>query len=123
VTVELAGAELAAHVEERLRRGDNGRFVGVRLPDGFDPAVLLDDPGANGVVGSYERPDRALALVAVGEAERVALSGTTGAAAARRDVERLLSPGAESDASQLRSLSKVTRRRARRGRASGTARC
>ncbi len=102
MTVDLAGPELAAHVEGRLRRGDGGRFLGVRLPDGFNPLVLLDDPTANGVVGSYERPDRALALVAVGEAERVELPGAGGAAAARRDVERLLSPGAESDAPRLR---------------------
>ncbi len=100
--MDLAGAELAAHVEERLGRGDGGRFLGVRLPDGFDPLALLDDPAASGVVGSYERPDRGLALVVVGEAERIELPAATGAAGARQDVERLLSPGAQSDAPQLR---------------------
>ncbi|MEZ4552620.1 MAG: isochorismate synthase MenF [Dehalococcoidia bacterium] len=63
--------EVAAQIAEARARSGNGRFIGVRLPPSFEPADLLGDLDANHVVASYERPDRGLSLVAVGEAGRV----------------------------------------------------
>ncbi|MGE0228083.1 MAG: isochorismate synthase MenF [Dehalococcoidia bacterium] len=63
--------EVAAQIAEARARSGSGRFIGVRLPPSFEPADLLSDPVANHVVASYERPDRGLSLVAVGEAGRV----------------------------------------------------
>ena len=98
----LTDAELAAGVEERLRRRDRGRFLGISLPDRFDPVALLAEPATNGVVGSYERPDGGLALVAVGEAGRVEIPAGAGATAARAGAGRLLAAAGEADAPELR---------------------
>lgn len=102
VDLDLDGPELSGHVEQRFNQSDPGRFLSIELPENFDPVVLLDDPVASGVVGSYERPDREFALVAVGETERVEFPPNFGAADVPRYAERMLSPGTDSDAPHLR---------------------
>ncbi len=65
------GSQLASRIVEARRSAAAGAFVSITLPTGFDPRSLLDDPQGNGVVASYERPIRGLALVGVGVAGRV----------------------------------------------------
>ncbi len=101
VTARVSIEELAARIDERLPQ-DGARFAGVRLSDGFDPITLLADPGPNGVVASYERPDRDFALVAVGEEARVELAPGAGPPRAREDVRRLLAVAGDIDAPELR---------------------
>lgn len=76
-----------------LGRGDLDTFRAARLPEDLDPVVLLDTPREAGVVASYERPDRAFALVGVGEAGRIDLDRGASPDSARPDIERLLREG------------------------------
>ncbi len=95
-TAEASADAVAARVVE-LRARYPHRFLGIRLPDGFRPEALLAEHARSGVIASYERPDRGLALVAVGEAGRVELPPGAAPTALRGDVARLLAPELLSD--------------------------
>ena len=84
------GSDLATRIVEARRSAAPDAFVSVTLPAGFDPRVLLDDPQGNGVVASYERPVRGLALVGVGVAGRVDLPPGAHPAAATDRARTLL---------------------------------
>ncbi len=84
------GSELAARIVEARRASDPSSFVSVTLPSGFDPRALLDDPQANNVVASYERPVRGLALVGVGIAGRVDVPQGAHPASVKAEVQALL---------------------------------
>lgn len=101
VTV-LALPEIAARIAEVRARAGRDRFLGIRLPSSFDPLDLLGDPLANHVVASYERPDRGLALVAVGEARRVETQPGEPPQALREGARALLSTAASIEAPELR---------------------
>ena len=100
----LTASNLTASIARRVAGGARDRFLGVELSHAFDPRSLLADPVANGVVASYERPDREFALVAVGEAGRTTVVAGGGPADVREDVARLLRAGADAeiDAAELR---------------------
>lgn len=100
-TAEASADAVAARVVE-LRARYPHHFLGIRLPDGFRPEALLAEYARNGVIASYERPDRGLALVAVGEAGRVELPPGAAPTALRGDVARLLAPELVSDDPALR---------------------
>ena len=95
-------AETRAALATGLDGGAAASFRGVRLPDDFDPVQLLADPTANDVVASYERPDRGLALVAVGEAGRAEAVRGAGPGSARLAAQALLSARVEADDAELR---------------------
>ena len=100
----LTASNLTASIARRVAGGARDRFLGVELSHAFDPRSLLADRVANGVVASYERPDREFALVAVGEAGRTTVVAGGGPADVREDVARLLRAGADAeiDAAELR---------------------
>lgn len=83
-----------------LPRSSN--FQSITLTPDFDPRRLLALPAANDVVASYERPDRGIALVGVGTAERVEVSLGRGMASVRDEVRRVLERAVEGDAPGLR---------------------
>lgn len=85
-----SGGGLASRIVEARRCAAPASFVSITLPAGFDPRSLLDDPQRNGVVASYERPDRGLALVGVGVAGRVDVAAGAHAAAAKEQASALL---------------------------------
>lgn len=96
-TVEATVAELS----DRLRtQGD--RFHAIALPPDLDPAVLLRDPLASGVVAAYERPSGTLSLIATGEAGRAEAAAGEGPAAARAAASRLLEAPCEGATGELR---------------------
>jgi menaquinone-specific isochorismate synthase len=72
------------------------------LPDDFDLTRLLDSPRETGVVASYERPDHRIALVGVGEADRIELATGESPVQARPAVRRLLGEASARDTSLLR---------------------
>ena len=84
------GSELASRIVEARRGAAPNSFISVTLPAGFDPRSLLDDPQGNGVVASYERPVRGLALVGVGVAGRVDVPSGAHPAAAKDEARALL---------------------------------
>jgi salicylate biosynthesis isochorismate synthase/menaquinone-specific isochorismate synthase len=94
--------QIAARIAASRSRPGGRRFLGVRLPGGFDPSRLLDDPRTNNVIASFERPNRRFALVAVGEAGRVQLPAGAGPEAARAEALRLLNAPAAVDTPELR---------------------
>lgn len=96
-----AAPEIAAAIAADRARGAR-RFLGVRLPADFDPSTLLSDPAGNGVVASYERPARGLALVAVGEAGRATVAPGARQSEARAAVQALLAPESDTDTPELR---------------------
>lgn len=91
------GNELASRIMAARRGAPSNSFVSVTLPAGFDPRVLLDDPQGNGVVASYERPVRGLALVGVGVAGRVDVAPGGQPTAAAEAARALLSGPAGGD--------------------------
>lgn len=84
------GSELASRIVEARRGAALDSFVSVTLPSGFEPRSLLDDPQGNGVVASYERPVRGLALVGVGTAGRVEVAPGAHPASVREQARALL---------------------------------
>lgn len=84
------GDELASRIVEARRSAAPRSFVSVTLPAGFDPRTLLDDPQGNGVVASYERPERGLALVGVGVAGRVDVLAGAHPASVKEEARALL---------------------------------
>jgi len=94
--------EIAAQIAEARARAGRDRFLGVRLPSSFDPSELLSDLGGNHVVASYERPDRGIALVAVGEAGRADAQPGESPQALRARAQALLEAGATSETHALR---------------------
>jgi isochorismate synthase len=93
---------IAAHIAAERARPGGDRFLAVHLPASFDPTVLLLDPRANHVVGSFELPDRGFALVGVGEAARIELDPGARAESARGAAQRLLAAEIGEHASELR---------------------
>ncbi|TAK75995.1 MAG: isochorismate synthase [Dehalococcoidia bacterium] len=81
---------LASRIVEARRIAAPGSFVSITLPAEFDPRCLLDDPQRNGVVASYERPDRRLALVGVGVAGRADVPAGAHPTAAKARASALL---------------------------------
>lgn len=77
-------------------------FQTVALSPDFQPHRLLADPAAHGVTVSYERPDRGLALVGIGVADRVSVAEGHGPASARDDARRVLDHAIQGDAPGLR---------------------
>ena len=69
---------------------DGGRFSVVDLSGDFDPRILLTGPDAAEVSVCYERPDRDLVLVGIGEAARVNAPPFGGPEAIRDAALRLL---------------------------------
>jgi len=82
--------ELAARIAEARARAGRSHFLRIPLEGTFDSIELLRDPIRNHVAVSYERPDRGLALVGVGEAARVEIRPGEDPQAARAAVARLL---------------------------------
>ena len=82
----------AARAAARPARGgaSAGRFAARPLPGGFDPRTLLTGPAAAEVRSCYERPDRDLVLVGVGEAARAEAPPGGGPEAIREAALRLL---------------------------------
>lgn len=80
----------------------SGSFQAIALNPDFQPLRLLADPVAAGVVASYERPDRGLALVGIGGAERVEVAPGRGPASIRDDARRLLDRPLLGDAPGMR---------------------
>lgn len=74
----------------RQEEATEGRFHVVELPERFDPRVLLQGATASAVSAYYERPDRDLVLVGMGEAARVVAPPGQGATALREPARRLL---------------------------------
>lgn len=98
----VAPGEIAARIAEcRTDKQRSEAFLGLRLPD-FDPVRLLDDPRANGVVASYERPSLGLMLVAVGEAGRAVAAPGDGPTVLRDAARALLDAPCTSDTPELR---------------------
>lgn len=79
------------------RRDSTAGFAGIRLPASFDPRQLLAELHALPIACSYERPDRDLVLVAVGEAGRVEGSADDGAQSVRSQIEMLLDASGSTD--------------------------
>ncbi|MCK9487047.1 MAG: isochorismate synthase [Dehalococcoidia bacterium] len=77
-------------------------FQSIVLNPDFQPLRLLADPAAGGVVASYERPDRGLALVGIGSADRVEVAPGRGPASIRDDARRLLERPLAGDAPGVR---------------------
>ncbi|MDP2327943.1 MAG: isochorismate synthase [Dehalococcoidia bacterium] len=77
-------------------------FQSVALTPDCDPRRLLADPVAAGVVASYERPERGLALVGIGTAERIEAPPGGGPASVREAMRRVLDRGLSGDAPGLR---------------------
>ena len=73
---------------------DGGRFSTIELSGDFDPRTLLTGPDAADVSACYERPDRDLVLVGIGEAARVNAPPFGGPEAIRDAALRLLRDGA-----------------------------
>lgn len=94
--------DIAARIAEGRARPGGDRFLAVRLPDSFDPTVLLLDPAANHVVASFELPERGFALVGVGEAARIEVERGAHAESARDAARRLLSTEMDEGMPQLR---------------------
>src|SRR5690606_17368641 len=99
LTDEQLASDLVARLAA-LPRTDSFRAVGL-TPD-LDPRTLLADPVAGGVTASYERPDRGLVLVGVGEARRIEVPAGRGPSAVREDVRQLFEAPVEGDAPGLR---------------------
>ena len=97
----VAPGEIAARVAACRRQGGERRFLGLRLPD-FDPVTLLDDPRANGVVASYERPALGVLLVGVGEAGRAECVPGQGPEGLRQAARALLAGECASETPELR---------------------
>ncbi len=98
----VAPGEIAARIAEcRTDTQRSEAFLGLRLPD-FDPTRLLDDPRANGVIASYERPSIGLTLVAVGEAGRAVAASGEGPTSLRAAARALLAAPCTSDTPELR---------------------
>ena len=78
----------------------DGRFTSIALPADFDPRILLTGPDAADVSVCYERADRELILVGIGEAARIGAHAGGAPEAIRDAALRLLRDGAsEGDAS------------------------
>lgn len=92
-------ADLVARISALPRSED---FQGVALTPDCDPRALLADPTAHGVVASFERPERGLALVGVGVAARVEAPAGGGPASLREEMHRLLDRAVAGDAPGLR---------------------
>ena len=90
VATEATVGDLSARVAAHRRTAGRGAFVALTLPTTVDARRLLDDPRAHGVVASYERPEQGLALVAVGEAGRVAAPWGAGPSVLRAQARTLL---------------------------------
>ena len=99
MTDELHALELVARLAALQ---PSSAFQAIALTPHLDPRRLLTDVAANGVVASYERPDRGLALVGVGTAARIDVPAGQGPAAIRDEVRRLLDLRVEGDAPGLR---------------------
>ena len=95
-------ATTEASIADRLEQAGRGSFLGLRLPDDFDPVALLTAPEANDVRASYERPDSGLALVAVGEAGRATSPPGDGPRGAYDAARELLAAPARVDSPALR---------------------
>jgi isochorismate synthase len=96
-----AGEAITA-LEAPVPRSNPGAFLSLSLPFSFDPRSLLDDPTRSGVTASFERPDRGLALIGVGEAARVDVAPGAGPASVRDEARVLLEATVEGDAPGLR---------------------
>jgi len=99
LTDEQLASDLVARLAA-LPRTD--AFRAVTLTQDLDPRALLADPVASGVTASYERPDRGLVLVGVGEARRIKAPAGRGPSAVREDVRQLFETPVEGDAPGLR---------------------
>ena len=75
----------------------NVNFTSIRLSADFDPGALLTGPDAAEVSVCYERPDRGLVLVGIGEAARIDAQPGGGPEAIRDAALRLLRDGAPAD--------------------------
>lgn len=88
-------------VTRRAAAGPTTGFRGLRLPPEIDLDHLLDDVGRWGVTASYARPDRALSLIAVGEAGRADV-GAGGMTALRAGTQELLCAPVDAESGALR---------------------
>lgn len=75
----------------------DGRFATIALPADFDPRALLRGPDAADVSACYERADRDLVLVGLGEAASVHVPAGGGPEAIREPALRLLRDGAAAE--------------------------
>src|SRR6476620_9265470 len=102
VVATSALPEIAARIAAGRAQPGGDQFLAVPLPGTFDPLALLRDPAANHVVASYERPDRGLALVGVGEAARVEIRPGEDPQSARTLVAQLLASESDDITPELR---------------------
>ncbi len=106
MTAELHASDLGAVIaalDDQPSRSVPGSFLSLSLPPAFDPRALLNDPARFRVAASFERPDRGLALVGIGEAARVDVPAGSGPASVRDEARLLLDAAVEGDAPGLRA--------------------
>ena len=102
MTLDQSVAHAAAQADAQVRAADPGAFVGIRLPDDLDLTRLLGDSTAASVVASYERPDQAMTLVAVGVAATLDAPQGAGPAALRSAARRALGAAVVAEQPELR---------------------
>ena len=102
MSVRPALEAIAARLDEVAGERAAGAFASMALPDDFDLTRLLESPRQIGVVASYERPDHRVALVGIGEADRIELVTGEGPVRAREAVRRMLGVATEDDVALLR---------------------
>jgi isochorismate synthase len=103
VVTATALPELAAQIAAGRALPEGGGFLHLPLPDSFDHLALLARLNANHVIASYERPDRGLSLIGVGEAGRVEVGVGDEPQSARSAAMRLLEDANEASVPELRS--------------------
>ncbi len=94
--------QTAALVERIAALPRSDAFQAVALTAACDPRRLLADPAAHDVVASYERPERGVALVGVGVAERIEAPAGGGPASVRDAIRGVLPQSTDGDAPGLR---------------------
>jgi len=87
--VTATGSGTLAGIADGLDAGGIESFRSLRLPDDFAPTRFLQAPRRHEVVASYERPDRGIALVGLGEAGRASSPLGSGPGGARDDARTL----------------------------------
>jgi len=96
------GSGALAGIADGLDARGIASFRSLRLPAGFTPTRFLDAPREHDVVASYERPDRGVALVGLGEAGRATSGIGAGPAGARDGARALFEAPWEADDAALR---------------------
>ena len=90
VTGEVKVTDIAADIAAQRRAIGPDCILGMRLPDRFDPRAIVDRYAGDGLLASYERPDRDLTLAAFGDAGSAEMSPGAGPTSLRADAQALL---------------------------------